>query len=286
MKGKDWQHFVFNPGGRWVERLMWLAERRFPDAAVAGAAYNFAFEKISEGDWTLLQAFTGQAQPGTYLTAVFCRLLEDYSRARFGRPRPPAWLKRLGEFWMRIYQLLCLERMDPESIVDRLTVKAMHAPAELRRMIAVIRARVSDCGQSRREIAMGDVTEMVESQEAQSANPASEVSDGELAQLLHALHDFLGPVAGASASGFASRPRVAGASLASRLVQVRDSLELDDEDRLILKLLYQDGLTVATAAGALGLPEHQVRRKRERAVARLRAALVEAGIGPELLSGQ
>ena len=121
MKGKDWQHFVFDPKGRWIERMVRLAERRFPDAAVSGAAYNFAFENISDNDWRGLESYTGRAQPGTYLTVVFCRHLEDYSRARFGRPRPPAWLNRLGELWKRVYQMLCLERMEPGSIVDRLT---------------------------------------------------------------------------------------------------------------------------------------------------------------------
>jgi DNA-directed RNA polymerase specialized sigma24 family protein len=286
VKGKDWQHFVFNPGGRWIERLVRLAERRFPDPAVSGAAYNFAFEKISDNDWRLLEGFTGTAQPGTYLTAVFCRLLEDYSRSRFGRPRPPTWLHRMGEIWTRIYQMLCLERMEPGSIADRLTVRDSRSHAEVHRMIAVIRARISDCGQSRGETAMANPTETLESEQRATTDPESELSQHELAELLRALRSFLDPVPAGAARDPDARANPGASSLAARFAKLRDSLDLDDDERLVLKLVYQDGCTVAAAARALRSPEHQVRRRCELAVSRLREAMLAAGLGPELLTGE
>jgi hypothetical protein len=286
VKGKDWQHFVFDPAGRWIERLVRLAERRFPDAAVSGAAYNFAFERISSQDWHLLESYTGRAQPGTYLTAVFCRLLEDYSRARFGRPRPPSWLNRMGEMWKRIYQMLCLERMEPASIADRLTGQDARLHAEVHRTIAVIRARIPDCGQSRGEIAMEDPTETLESEPGDTADPESQLSQHELAELLGALRSLLGHVATLAVREADSRAAMAASLLAPRLAKLRDSLHLDDEERLVLKLIYQDGRTVAAAARALRIPEHQVRRMRDRAVSRLRQVMLAAGIGPELLTSE
>jgi RNA polymerase sigma factor (sigma-70 family) len=282
VNGKDWQLFVFDPAGQWIERMVRLAERRFPNSAVAGAAYNFAFEKISDADWRLLENYTGTARPGTYLTAVFCRLLEDYSRARFGRPRPPTWLNRMGELWMRIYRMLCLERMEPGSIVDRLAAGDARSHTEVQRTIAVIRARIPDCGQSRGEVSMANPTEALESEQGATTNPESELSQRELTELLRALRGLLGSSAEAARNPD-SRAEAAASSLAARFAKLRDSLELDDEERLILKLVYQDGRTVAAAAEALDLPEHQVRRRRERAVARLRRALLAAGIGPEFL---
>ena len=284
MKGKDWQQFVFDPTGRCIERLVRLAERRFPNAAVSGAAYNFAFDRISNDDWRLLRGYTGKSQPGTYLTAVFGRLLEDYSRIHFGRPRPPTWLHRMGEVWMRIYQLLCLERMEPGSIADRLTAGYARSRAEVERTIAVVRARIPDCGQSRGEVAVADATETIESKQKETTNPESELSEQELGELLRALRDLLGSVAGDAARNLSPDEGAAASSLASRLAKVRASLGLDDLDRLILKVVYQDGLAVTAAARALRLPEHQVRRRCERAVKHLRGAMLAAGIGPELLS--
>jgi hypothetical protein len=246
--------------------------------------YNFAFEKISDDDWRLLESYTGKSQPGTCLTSVFCRLLEDYSRARFGRPRPPIWLNRLGELWMRVYKMLCLERMEAASIADRLTVRGTRQETEVRRTIAVIRARIPDCGQSRGEIAMENPTETLESEQAEDTNPESELSLHELSELMRALSGFPGPNAIEVASDADPRAATAAPSLARRLANLRGALDLDDEERLILKLLYQDGRTVAAAADALRMPEHQVRRKRERAVSRLRETILAAGIGPELLA--
>jgi DNA-directed RNA polymerase specialized sigma24 family protein len=283
VKGKDWQHFVFNREGRWIERLARLAERRFPDAAASGAAYNFAFDRISENDWRLLESYTGRAQPGTYLTAVFCRLLEDYSRARYGRPRPPAWLQRMGELWLRIYRMLCLERVEPESIVDSIALRAGRPRGDVRQTIATIRARIPDCGQARGEVAMADPADAHE--ETDAANPESELARQELTELLRTLRSVL---SAADAAPVAPRNPSSGGPDPSRVPSpalLRSALQLDDEERLVLRLLYQDGRTVADAARALHLPEHQVRRKRERAVSRLREALRAAGIGPELLVG-
>ena len=284
MTGSDWQRFVFDPAGRWIERLLWLAERRFPDAAVSGAAYNFAFERISHDDWRLLESYAGMAQPGTYLTAIFCRLLEDYSRARFGRPRPPAWLSRMGELWTRVYQMLCLERWEPGTIVDRLSSRGALPQAEVHRTIAVIRGRISDCGQSRGEVAVANPTEALESEQSEETNPESELSHGQLAELLQALRGLLAPDPGASSRDPDSHAETAASALAPRLAKLRQSLDLDADERLVLKLMYQDGRTIAAAAAALGMPEHQVRRTRERAVSRLRQALLAAGIGPELIA--
>ena len=284
MTGKDWQQFVFDPAGRWIERLVRLAERRFPNAAVSGAAYNFAFDKISKDDWRLLENYTGKAQPGTYLTAVFGRLLEDYSRMHFGRPRPPTWLHRMGELWTRVYQLLCLERMEPGSIADRLTAGHARPRAEVERTIAVVRARIPDCGQSRGEIAAADLTDTIESKQKETTNPESELSEQELGELLRALRDLLGRDAGDAARDPPSGAGAASSSLASRLAELRASLDLDDVDHLILKVVYQDGLAVAAAARVLRLPEHRVRRRCERTVKRLCGAMLAAGIGPEVLS--
>lgn len=282
MKGRDWQHFVFNPEGRWTERLMRLAERRFPDPTASGAAYNFAFEKISENDWRLLDGYTGRAQPGTYLTAVFSRLLEDYARARYGRPRPPAWLRRMGELWQRVYRMLCLERVEPEAIVDSVAHGGGPPRADVRRTIATIRARIPDCGQSRGEIAMADPAEARE--ETDAADPEAELAREELADLLRALAALLNATAST-----AREPRDFGVLAEAALPAVdslRGALQLDDEERLVLRLLYQDNRSVTDVARALHLPEHVVRRRRDRAVARLREALRAAGIGPELLAGE
>jgi hypothetical protein len=276
VKGKDWQTFMFDPAGRYVERLARLAERRFPDPTVSGAAYNYAFEKISDDDWRLLDGFTGRAQPGTYLMAVFSRLLEDYSRARFGRPRPPAWLKRMGELWRRVYQMLCLERMLPESIVDTLTARREREPVEIRRVIGVVRTRVSNCGQSPREINVEDPPE----HSGSDTGPESEISQQELRELLLVLRSAF---VSASTSSSDANTEAALASVSPGLAKLPGLLDLDDEERLILKLIYQDERSVKAAAQVLRLPEHVVRRKHDRVVLRLREVLREAGVGPELI---
>lgn len=54
-------------------------------------------------------------------------------------------------------------------------------------------------------------------------------------------------------------------------------LSLTDEERLILRLVYQDGLSARAAARALGAPERTIQRGRGRALAKIAAAFAAAG---------
>jgi DNA-directed RNA polymerase specialized sigma24 family protein len=100
------------------------------------------------------------------------------------------------------------------------------------------------------------------------------------------LRGLLGPVATPATCAGDSRADKAASLLAPRLARLQDAIDLDDDVRLALKLIYQDGLTVAAAARALRMPEHQVRRMRDRAVSQLRQTMLAAGIGPELLASE
>ena len=87
-----------------------LAARRFQQQETAEEAALYVLETLSQDNWKRLQDFSGKSKFTTYFTTVVYRLLEDYSRKRFGRVSPPQWIKRLGSFWITLYRLLCLER--------------------------------------------------------------------------------------------------------------------------------------------------------------------------------
>ena len=105
------QHHYFK---RWVvehwELVDRLALRRFVGEPLSQEAALFVMDRLEKDDWELLRCYRGNARLQSYFSSVVYNLLEDFARRKFGRVRPPLWLKKLGGIWLLLYRLLCLER--------------------------------------------------------------------------------------------------------------------------------------------------------------------------------
>ena len=95
-----------------------LAVRRFGSAPLAEEAALFVMDSLAEKSWQRLQGHTGKGSFKSYLASLSWRLLEDFSRKRFGRVRPPLWIRKLGGIWPLLFSLLCLERLSLSEAVE------------------------------------------------------------------------------------------------------------------------------------------------------------------------
>lgn len=274
----DWQTFVFNPTAAWMDRLSTLARRRFGEGSLADEAFNFAFERISENRWELLSGFCGRSQPGSYLIAVFNNELEDFARKKFGRPRPPVWLDRLGETWLRVFKLLCLERREPETIVDQLCARNERHPDEVRLIIRTIRGKIPDCGQQIMDVVTDEIPQ-INCGDTRALGPEAQLDQLELAKLFEAVATTLtfgAEIQVNSAAGITDKAQ-------GRWSQLTEKLKISDDERIVLRQIYQDGLRLSVVARKLGRPEYELRRMVHRAVTRLQRVLETEGFGIETL---
>ncbi len=266
----DWQRLFFGAEAALGKRLLARSRKRFGSHEDGEAAYNYALQEISRDNWQrLTNGYAGRGKPEGFLCITFVNLLEEYAVKKYGRKRPPAWVRRAGEAWCRIYELLCLKRLLPESIVERLTGRQHMTADAVRKAIEQVRSRIPDCGQYDVE-ALGDGTP----EAAPEAQPPAALGSAELGILLEVL-------AGVVADGEESRrpaPTVSRATLA-HLAELRDTLTLSNRERLTLHLIYAQGHSVAAAARALSEPEHRVRAMHAGTLARLRGALRGLGFG-------
>lgn len=275
----DWHSFIFAPEKAWPMRLDELARRRFRDETLAEEAYNYAFDEISRDDWRRLREhYQGRATPDGFLLSVFNNLLADFARRRFGRPRPPAWVKRNGPLWVEVFGLLCLQRQDPNAIINVLADAA--SEADVRHMIREIKARHPHCGEGCHEVSTEEEHLQIfdaclgvhDSPERERC--AAEVQDAKtfLALLLES----------AESPGESE----ASAQLRARLPETARAAELTDTELTLLRLIYVHKDKVSVAARRLGLAEHTARRMEKRSVARLQQVLAEAGICVETVAEQ
>ncbi|MBF0585197.1 MAG: hypothetical protein HQL80_13330 [Magnetococcales bacterium] len=260
------------------QRLEQLALRRFADANLADEAMLFTQTAMAKNDWGPLRAYAARADASfpTFFSQIARRMLEDFARSRFGRPHIPQWVTEQGPFMEEVYRLLCLERMSVSQVVEFLHTSAPGGQAEVVIWAAIntVLKQATECGKS----AFAELSTDNEQLDA-LAEPGTTLhrlspEDLKILQqreeILAALHRFLtNDGSGAASDGKAGR---------MVLEKIRAVLTLSAEERLLLKLLYQDGLEVEAAARLLGLNNNQLYGRQRRLLARIRKAMEQAGL--------
>ncbi len=96
----DWAAIILSE--RFMASLDAMAAKRFVQPALAEEATTAMIEALSADHWQRLQGFAGKSQASTYAYTVASRVMEDFARKKFGRPRPPLWLQEMGQAWVQL----------------------------------------------------------------------------------------------------------------------------------------------------------------------------------------
>lgn len=257
----------------WKERTLahWdkinrLAERRFGRGSLAEEAALAVLDGLEANGWQRVSCFRNQASFSTFLLAVSARLLEDFSRKKFGRVRPPLWVKRFGGMWEKLFAALCLERLPLVDAVAVVMQRQENAdPAEIETAAHQLLARIPDCG-----IFRGRETSFTEDncpgEPDEDDAPHQSVEEREQSGLFAAVYQLI----------LGQEVTEADQKLLDGWCQTQFFLKSDE--RLLLKLCYQDGLTVSRAGAMLGLNRFQAHGRMRRLLVRIKEAFAESGL--------
>jgi DNA-directed RNA polymerase specialized sigma24 family protein len=254
--------------------LEYLSRRRFKNDVLAEEARNYVLDALSVNNWEKMRNYRDTGSFKAYLAQVIVRLLEDFARRRFGRKRPPAHVVVRGSLWVRLFQLMCIEGYSP-SAASAVVTDELPPPVEANNICRAARSIVEsvvDCGAKLSEISYDEQsTDAEPAGDLLHALPPEEfLEETRYAALLDELRDFFRED-GATDSGrtLASVPHC------EKLL--RDRAQLQSEERLLLRLIYQDGLTVTAAGKVLGYTAAQAHGRLHRLLRRLGRLLEEAG---------
>lgn len=250
------------------EQINRTAVRRFGDTVLAEEAALSVIERLEEDNWKRVRAYRGRATFSTYLQVLTGRILEDFARSRFGRVRPPSWVKVLGGIWSKLFSALCLERLQVTEAVEVVFQRqSISSRKEIEEAAYTILGKISGCGSEH-----GLEVEYDEIRTESSAvhfRPVSLIEDKELREVLT---EILGLRAGEEV--LLQEKNIA------RLKKVK--ITLLPEEKLLLRLCFQDDLSVAGAGKMIGLNRNQAYGKMRRLLTRIRNAFKQAGLDREL----
>lgn len=206
----------------------------------------WALLKLIEDDYRILSSWKGRSAFPTFLTIVLVNLMRDYRIHVWGKWRPSAASRRKGKEGILLERFCVRDGLSLEEAAARMRTEHGIAlsPADLERLAADL-----PCRKERRR----------------------RVGEEELLEI---------PVDGQVEIRIEDRERARAADqLCRQLVPLLQSLP--PEDRLLLKLSFFDGLSMAAISPILGRPQRELYSTRDRCLKKIRQGLETAGMRPE-----
>ncbi len=263
----------------WKEKTMvhWdlinrMAVRRFGSSGLEDEAPLFVLNGLSDNNWKRLRKFSGKSSFRTYLASVTYRLLEDFAREKFGRKRALLWIKKLGGIWLTLFRLLCLERLSIVDAVEYLATRT-HAVDEtaFEEKGWKILENVTDCGAHQAKETSMDVGKQVADTSGFGSDLEESLEKEERNLVFQAIFS---EVLGTEVEHTVQR---------SYENIVMAGVDLTVEERLLLKMCFQDGLNITEAGRMLGYNRNQIHGRMRRLLSKLRGEFEKMGIDKELI---
>ncbi len=255
-----------------------LSLSRFVDENLSHEAMLFVADKIEEDDFKRLKAFNGNSSIKTYLTVVVKRLFDDFARQKFGRVRPPEWLKKKGGLWLEIFKKLCLERISPPEITESYGIINPNEPDPkiLEEAVHIILAKIPDCGKNTLNAV---ITDSQKTDDSGNHNSAMHHLTPE--EYCHACErEDLSSIISRAVTGNDAHPT--DAKLKIQAAAFKKSFKLSPDEALFLKTIYQEGLSVSAAGRILGWSTNQSSGKHRRIIGKIKNSIVTSGLFDKL----
>ena len=222
-----------------------IARRHHLSAADAEDFASVVRVKLLEDDSAVLRKFAGRSSPRTFLTTVIQRIFLDERNRQWGKWRPSVEARRAGSIAMLLERLISRDGLTMEEACS--TLQVTHGLNVSRADLEALHARLP-VRTKRRLVAEDEVADTLITPDSGAAAPRFETEE----QRQHDLEQAL-------ARAIASVP---------------------PEDRLVLRLRFDQGLTVAAIARLTSMDQRLLYRRIEHLLRGLRSSLEAAGFGP------
>jgi hypothetical protein len=240
-----------------------LAKRRFPkDENLAHEALLYMLKNLEADDWRRVCTWRGSGHFLPFMTTLASRLLTDFTRTKFGHLRKPAWLTEKSDpLWDLAYRLLIVENYARHEVIERLSLgEPQRERRFIEEVVTTLRTRCPREPQYREQS-----TEAGAEQADVELSPEAQLGIQEK-EVLEAMSAYL------QGDHSSITPRVS-----ELLARLKGCLHLSEEDRLLLRLRYQEGLKMVAIVQLLNLQGDPYKRL-NKLISQLREACQEVGL--------
>lgn len=252
-----------------------LAKKRFShDSQMAEQAIDYMLTQLERDNWRRVCEYQGQGFTA-FITVVANHLLTDFARKIGEMPYIPIWINERGHFWKKIY-LLLLKNLSRQEVIEMLQNEAEIEGYQRDYIEEIINTilKKEKIKPSHYPLSL-NIDEFPEPA-AESLTPIEQLDELESQWLLETIFQVLqnAPVEMETEKGTAS--------MKQWLQVLQNKIKLNDEETLLLRMIYRDGLTISEAGRRLKLNPNQVAGRHRRLLARIQGVFKQTGIYQEL----
>jgi RNA polymerase sigma factor for flagellar operon FliA len=223
-----------------VERLVrFVARRHHLSFSDAEEFASVVRLRLVENDFAILRKFEGRSLLSTYLTVVIERLCQDFSIARWGKWRPSAAARRGGEVAVLLERLIVRDGATFDEAVG--TLQTNHGVSETRQQLHEILLTLPT------RSARWNVHDPAPPPNVDAFTDQSHEDGSEVERVSRALSHAIAA--------------------------------LSSEDQRILRLRFEESLTVVEIAAVLDVETRALYRRLQSVIRALRASLEAQGVG-------
>jgi RNA polymerase sigma factor (sigma-70 family) len=228
-----------------IERVVAFVCRRYRlgenDAEELAAIVRL---RLVENDYAILRAYENRSSFATYISIVVQRMALDYRIHAWGKWHASAEAQRLGSLAV---DLECLLRRDRRTLDEALAILASKHDGVTRQSLQLLADSLPERAPRRRDVDL-------EEAESVAVTRPGDVEEPMLADERRQASERLSTIMSAVIA------------------------RLPDDERLILQLRFEGGMTVAQIARALGLDQKLTYRRIERRMREIKDELERSGI--------
>lgn len=224
-------------------KLHYLSWRSGLPDSEAEELRSWALFKLVDDDYRILGRWEGRSTFPTFLTVVLENLMRDYRIHVWGKWRPSAAARRGGKAGVILDRLLTRDGISEAEAIERLRIEhgvSLSTDQAARLTAALPRRR------ERRSVSDKELLEI-----PTDGHVEIRIEEREREHTVDRLHELLAPLL----------------------------RSLPAEDRLLLKLHFFEGLSMAAIAPILDRPQRELYPARDRCIMKIRRSLNEAGMG-------
>jgi len=228
-----------------------VCKRRFSAENDQNECYVYVIDSLKADNFKRLRAFKGKSKLNTYLYSLINALVIDFRRKQFGRRRIPAGVAKLGKWAETVYRFVCWQKFSFDDAYDFLRIDDLYSGSYIQFIKEIDPIKKAPC---RENPAFQSIDETPESTlkniNAEGSNP--------LEFLIQKLDREM--------------------RIKAIKVIRETTVELSEDDQLLIRLVYGSDQSVAAAARVIGLPASTAGKHLKSLLAKYREKLLAVGI--------
>ena len=227
-----------------------LTRKRFPnDTDMGDQALSYVLDKLEEQEWQRIRGWDGCGSFATFLAVLATRLMTDFVRSKFGYHRPPAWLReKKGILWEKAFRLCTVEKYERREAIEVLYSEVSEMSRDA--LEEIVNTVYSKCTKQAR-FSEGNIgIDQIEESPSKDDDMRDKINNKQLIEVLVEYID----------SDINNVDTLVDDTIRDLLGHLKLHLNMTDEDRLLLRLRFCEGLKIKEISQMLHLEGNPYKR--------------------------